>query len=148
VYRECALCGKAFNAKRATAKYCGSSCRAKRSTRNKRIASLGAAGGEVVGRVGVVAPIADPSPDLPSSVFNMTQQTLVQAGKLASPQGATALIIAGRLDSSTIDTSAGIVALSRELDRLIANVLNAVERETPDELDELQRRRSEKAAKA
>jgi len=147
VHRECALCGKAFNAKRATAKYCGSSCRAKRSIRNKRIASLGAAG-EVAGRVGVVAPITNPSPGLPSSVFNMTQQALVQAGKLASPQGATALIIAGRLDRSTIDTGAGIVALSRELDRLIANALNAVERETPDELDDLQRRRLEKAAKA
>ena len=147
MHRICALCGREFIAQRATAKYCGSSCRAKRSTRNKRLA---AAGGEPspVATVGTVAPIGNPTPDKSGTVFDVTQQVLVQAGRLNSPQGATALLIAGRLDHSTADTGNGLVALSKELDRLLCSILNAVQRDTPDELDELQARRRAKAAEA
>jgi hypothetical protein len=145
--RICALCGREFTAQRATAKYCGSSCRAKRSTRNKRLKTQGGSG-VANATVGAVAPITNPTPTKSGTVFDMTQQALVRAGQLSSPQGAIALVIAGRLDAPDIDSGAGVVSLSRELDRLLSNILAGVERETPDELDELEKRRREKAALA
>jgi hypothetical protein len=150
MYRICALCGREFIAQRATAKYCGSSCRAKRSTRNKRLKTHGGVAEEFSSpvKVGAVAPITNPTPTKSGSVFDATQQALVQAGRLNSPQGAIALVLAGRLDDSALDTGNGVVALSKELDRLLCSILNAAERAIPDELDELQARRRAKAAEA
>jgi hypothetical protein len=79
-------------------------------------------------------------------VFDVTQQALVKAGRLSSPLGALALVIAGRLDNPVFETGSGVVALSRELDRLLTGVL--AQNEPPDELDELEKRRREKALQA
>jgi hypothetical protein len=130
--RVCENCGKPFETKRSHAKTCSSACRGKLAAKVKR--------------VGLAPPIPNPSPDRPSLVFDATQQALVQAGRLNTPLGAIALVVAGRLDGSEVDTGSGVVALSRELDRLLAGVL--AENEPPDELDELTERRRRKAARA
>jgi hypothetical protein len=77
----------------------------------------------------------------------VTERALSQAGKLDTPLGLLAMVIAIRMgEFSPLDNAAGLVALSRELDRLLATVL--VGSEPPDELDELERRRRLKAARA
>jgi hypothetical protein len=141
---NCAFCGQTFRAKRSDAKTCSQRCRDKQKARNKINKQSG--GGQIAGQVGLAPPIPSPSPDRPSLVFDMTQQALVKAGRLSSPLGAMALVIAGRLDNSVFDSGSGVVALSRELDRLLAGVL--AQNEKPDELDELEKRRREKAALA
>ena len=148
MHRICALCGREFKAQRATARYCGSSCRAKRSTRNKRLKTEGGSYDVDVVKVGAVAPISNPTPTKSGTVFDATERALVQAGRHNSPQGAIALVLAGRLDAPDIDSGAGVVSLSRELDRLLCSILTAAERATPDELDELEKRRRDKAAQA
>jgi hypothetical protein len=141
---NCAFCGKEFRAKRSDAKTCSQRCRDMQKARNK--INKNAPVGAIVGQVGLVSPISDPSPGRPSLVFDMTQQALVKAGRLGTPLGAIALVVAGRLDNSLFDTGSGVVALSRELDRLLADVLKAAE--PPDELDDLERRRRDKALRA
>jgi hypothetical protein len=142
---NCAFCGKEFRAKRSDAKTCSQRCRDQQKARNKINKQAGGAG-QIAGRVGMVSPIPDPSPGRPSLVFDVTQQALVKAGRLSTPLAAVALVLAGRLDNSGFDTGSGVVALSRELDRLLVDVL--AQNEPPDELDELEERRREKAARA
>jgi hypothetical protein len=141
---NCAFCSKEFRAKRSDAKTCSQRCRDQQKARNKINKQSG--GRQIAGQVGLVSPIPSPSPDRPSLVFDVTQQALVKAGRLGTPLGAMALLIAGRLDNSVVDTGSGVVALSRELDRLLAGVL--AQNEPPDELDELEKRRREKALQA
>jgi hypothetical protein len=141
---NCAFCDKEFRAKRSDAKTCSQRCRDQQKRRNK--INKNAPMGAIAGQVGLVSPIPDPSPGRPSLVFDMTQQALVKAGRLSSPLGAISLVVAGRLDNSVFDTGSGVVALSRELDRLLAGVL--AQNEPPDQLDELERRRREKALQA
>jgi hypothetical protein len=141
---NCAFCGQQFRAKRSDAKTCSQRCRDGQKARNK--INKQSRGGQIAGQVGLIPPIPSPNPDRPSLVFDVTQQALVKAGRLGTPLGAMALVIAGRLDNSVFDTGSGVVALSRELDRLLVSVV--AQNEEPDELDELESRRREKAARA
>src|SRR5215208_3433309 len=121
---NCAFCGQTFRAKRSDAKTCSQRCRDQQKARNKINKQSGgasapgdASASPELGQVGLVSPI--PSPGRPSLVFDVTQQALVKAGRLGTPLAAMALVIAGRLDNSVFDTGSGVVALSRELDRLL-----------------------------
>jgi hypothetical protein len=142
--RICAFCGRTFAAKRVSARFCSSSCRGKQSKRRKRLAAVGAAGQD--GAVPVSA-VPDLSPREPSPLVEITERALSEAGQLDTPIGLIAMVIATRMgQDSMLDNAAGLVALSKELDRLLAIALQGSE--PPDALDDLERRRRLKAAKA
>jgi hypothetical protein len=83
----------------------------------------------------------------PNRLAEITEWALSQAGKLDTPLGLLTMVVAERMgEYSPLDNAAGLVALSKELERLLATVL--VGSEPPDALDELERRRRLKAAKA
>jgi hypothetical protein len=88
------------------------------------------------------------SPSQPGAIFAATGQALQQAGRLDTYVGQLALVIATQMDRySVLEPGGGLVALSRELDRLLGIALASVNIE-PDELDELTERRRRKAARA
>jgi hypothetical protein len=61
--------------------------------------------------------------------------------------GQIILLLADRLSSSTFETGSAVVALSRELDRLLAEALKSAE-QPDDPIRELELRRRLKAAQA
>jgi hypothetical protein len=135
---------RSFQATRRDAKCCSDLCRAKLNIRKRRMRALGSVdGGFSPGQPSALSLSPSPSPLV--AVTTVTEEALRRAGKLGSPQGAMLLVIADRLDHDEMETCAGLVALSRELDRLLGAVLKGSEE--PDKLDELERRRREKAAR-
>jgi hypothetical protein len=141
--RICAFCGRTFAAKRVSARFCSSSCRGKQSKRRKRMAAV--EGDDVVDVT--VSAVPDLSPREPSPLVEVTERALSEAGKLDTPIGLIAMVIATRMgQDSMLDNAAGLVALSKELDRLLAIALQG--NAPPDALDDLERRRRLKAAKA
>jgi hypothetical protein len=74
-----------------------------------------------------------------------TENQLRNAAVLHTAKGHAAVVIASRLASPSIPAAA-VAALSKELGRAIASALAAAPSE--DELDELERRRLEKAGEA
>jgi hypothetical protein len=144
----CAFCGRSFEAKGRDAKVCSDLCRAKQTARNKRLAAAGA--------IPAITPIPNPSPGQPTAANEVvdvglsteTARALRQADRLNTPLGAVCMVIARRLDhDSMLDTGSGLAALTRELTRLLDLALQGGQTE-PDELDELERRRREKAARS
>lgn len=121
--RLCAQCGKSFSAKRSTARYCSSSCRARAS---QGVASL------------TVAPAASPSG---SPLVEVTRATLSDAGVLDTVSGQSALLLAERLGGGT-ETGAAMAALSKQLEALVAAALASVSR--ADQMDEVTQRRDAK----
>jgi len=87
-----------------------------------------------------VEPISD-------GVLDMVTETLQQAGRYGTPHGQIAVVLARRLDSPGLETGSGIATLSRELERILEKALAGTHTET-DELDELEKRRREKALRA
>ena len=141
--RVCEWCSKPFEAQRPTRKTCSERCRARRSARKRQMTKNGETGDAVA----PVFPVPDPSPGEPSPLVVATEQALEKAGKLNTPVGMLTMVIASRMgQDSTLETGGGIVALSKELDRLLAIALQGSE--PPDELDELEERRRRKAARA
>jgi hypothetical protein len=154
--RVCEFCGRAFEAQRSTRKTCSERCRARLNTRKRRIAAIGAAGGHDVvsgaeGALGAlaVAVLSVPhlAPGRPSPLVDVTERALSEASRLDTVTGPIAMMIATRMgQDSMLDNAAGLVALSKELDRLLGIALKGAE--PPDELDELEERRRRKAARA
>ena len=144
--RRCAWCGRDFQAKRSHAKTCSEVCRGRMNTRKRRLAAQGVTGdrkpASAPGREqeGQVEPISD-------GVLQMVTETLQQAGRYDTPHGQIAAVLASRLDSPGLETGSGITALSRELERILEKALAGTHTET-DELDELEKRRRAKAARA
>lgn len=120
--RQCAECGRSFEAKRPSARYCCSSCRGKASHKRKN-------GAEVVS-----LPHSDGDS---SGITSAVEKQLLAAGKLDTYGGQQALFLAGRLERSVIDSGSAVAALSKELDRMMTALLADVEQE-PDALDEAQ----------
>lgn len=114
---QCAACGVAFEAQRATAKYCGATCR-KRGNRRGEVVVLAAA--PVVGLV------------------EATRGELAAAGRLDTVLGQQALTLAERITNPR-DTGSAIAALSRELSRVMAEAVKGAA--AADPLDELRARR-------
>ena len=144
--RRCAWCGRDFQAKRSHAKTCSEVCRGRMNTRKRRLAAQGVTGdrkpASAPGREqkGQVEPISD-------GVLDIVAETLQRVGRYNTPHGQIALVLATRLDNAHMETGSGITALSRELDRIMDVAMAGTHVET-DELDELQKRRLAKAAKA
>ena len=110
--RPCAQCGKPFEAERATATFCGATCR-QRSRRGTKPAAPALA---------EVRPLRTPDPKpavplVPSSLYDTCAGEL---GESASTSlGRAALLIARRLDDGLDTSGAAVAALSKELSRLM-----------------------------
>lgn len=125
--RNCAFCGKSFQAQRPTAKYCSGSCRANMSVSKPKQ------------DVPVVAPVVDgPTPGLVEAV----RAELEAAERLNSVLGQHALELANRIVSAP-GMNAGVASLSKELSRVMGEAL-ASSTVVADPLDELRARRDRK----
>lgn len=118
--KACAQCGTEFEAARSTAKYCGATCRQRARRRPAEALAV------------------------PGMVDQVTRR-LEQVGKLNSPVGQLALIVARRLESGA-ETGSAIAALTDRMVKLLALVEG--EGATGDLLDEVAKKRDEKTARA
>ena len=126
--RVCAACGRDFEAKRATAKYCGSSCRARVST-------------------GAALPIKAPlEAARPSGLVESTRAALVAAGRDSEPLAMAAIELAAAIVSPETP-SAAKATLTREFRVTLAESLRgAAKASGPQQLrDELAARRAAQA---
>jgi hypothetical protein len=127
VQRSCDGCGKAYEATRPTSKYCGSSCRSRAS----------------VAKVSSLQPLAAPESSEGPLAASVVRE-LRAAGRLETPAGQHALILARRVESSH-ETGAAVASLSKALTDVMARALDGV-KVAADPLDELRARRSAKSA--
>lgn len=132
--RACAWCGHTFEAKRPTAKFCSSNCRAKSSNASKRAPRP--------------APAEVPPVPLPvaSGLVAAVRAELEAAERDATALGAQALALAARIDTGA-DTGSAIAALSKELRAVMDSALAGAAK-AADKLDELSERRKRKASGA
>jgi hypothetical protein len=125
--RTCASCGRPYDAKRPSSKFCGDTCR-KRAQR--------APG---------VAPIVEDAPAASSSgLVDATERELVTAGRLDSMLGQASLELARRI-SDRHESGASIASLTKQLRETMADALKGAAT-AADPLDELRARRDEKRA--
>lgn len=124
----CAACGRSFEAKRSTAKFCGVTCRSR------------------VHRAGTGTVVALPSPAQPraqsSGLVGAIERELEAADRLDTVLGQQASELAGRIVSPA-SSGASVATLSRELRAVMAAAMEGVA-VAADPLDELQRRRDAK----
>lgn len=101
--RSCDFCGTAYEAKRSSSRFCGSTCRARKST-------------------GAVVPMRPPpevpAPDRPSLAESVRAE-LRAADAESSGLGVSALLLAERIDSGQ-DPGSSLAALNRELRATLA----------------------------
>ena len=126
--RECVICGKPFEAVRHQARYCGPNCR-KRAQR-------GAAGVQKLPKVPAAAV------ENAGLVDSVTAE-LVSVGRLNTALGQAALALATRMETSTVDTGAGLASMSRELRAVMAQAMGGAAAGA-DPIDELRTRRDRK----
>jgi hypothetical protein len=111
--RNCDQCGRVYEAKASTSRYCGSGCRARASEGiPPSVADAG------------VVPLPSPaesSGELASSI----RRTLTDAGRLDTWQGQAALSIAARIDAGE-DSGSAIAALQRELRATMVEAMRGV----------------------
>lgn len=131
--RSCEGCGKPFVAKRKTARYCGPTCRSRASLARSRAA-----------RSGTVVQLTAPAPaegeqgaEVQLPIRAAVEAALTKANKLDTPAGQTALHLAARLDRSGGESASAVASLSREMDRLLSELMADVPKE-PDGLDRAQ----------
>lgn len=128
--RNCDSCGKPYEAKRASSKFCGDTCR-KRAQRDPAPPS---AGDEVV-----------PHDTPPSgALLEAVRAELIEGERLDTALGAQALEIAARM-SSPFETGSSIASLSRELRAVMNDALKNAKK-VADPVDELRQRRDRKWA--
>lgn len=128
--RACAACGKDFEAKRSTAKYCGSSCRARVAT----------------GSVVPVAKVVPAASVAASGLVESTRAALVAAGRESDPLGWGALELAETIMSAETPPAAK-ATLMREFRATMTEALRGAAKSSgPQQLrDELAARRAAQA---
>lgn len=143
---SCQHCGKAFEARRSTARFCTSSCRGKATHRRKaggdpadeqdaEVVQLPTAKTAAKKTPGKKKP---PAPTDRDPFMAAYEDQLQAAGKLDTYIGRQAMLLARRLAlASGMDTGSSVASLSKELDRLMTSALTAAEPDQ-DELDKVQ----------
>lgn len=136
--KNCEVCGKPFDAKRRTAKYC--------SNEHRVQAQRGAATGTAtVVALGVVpAPPDEPRRERePGPLEAAARAELEAVGRAETLAGGLVLALARRIDQAgPEDTGSGIAALSKELRASLAAAVAGAE--TADDIDQVRRQREEK----
>lgn len=110
--KPCGRCGKQFEAKRSTAKYCGSTCRSQASL-------IRGEGGEVV-PLNIVPPAT--STDAESGLVAITRETLTAAKVVDTVPGQSALILAARIMAGQ-DTGSAMSSMVKQLAASTAEAL-------------------------
>lgn len=119
----CQACGRSFEAKRATRKFCSDLCRVREHRSPSGRATVEAGG---VPRGG--------------ELTAATLSELEDAGRAGSAAGRAALALARRVDASAVETGSGLAALVREHAARLETAV-ASGKAASDPLDELRRRR-------
>ena len=126
VQRLCASCGRPYEAKRASSRFCGPTCR-------QRASRALAAG------IPPRASTPDDHPVPPSELERATIRELEAAGRLQTAFGQVAVELARRIGSRR-ETGAAVAALARELGATMTAALAGVA-DAADPLDEIRARR-------
>lgn len=126
--KNCATCGKPFDAQRKTAKYCSGRCRvqAQRTTSEASVTPL--------------QPAAQPAD---GDVEQAAREELVRYGRESSVGGQVVLALARRIDAGVGETGASFAALSKELRSAMAAAVAGAEAEA-DPVDEVRKQRERK----
>jgi hypothetical protein len=136
--KNCEVCGKPFDAKRRTAKYC--------SNEHRVQAQRGAATGTAtVVALGVApAPPADSRRERESGPLESAARTELEAvGRAETLAGGVVLALARRIDQAgPDDTGSGFAALTKELRASLAAAVAGAEQS--DEVDRVRKQREEK----
>lgn len=129
--KNCATCGKAFEARRSTAKYCSGKCRVQAQR----------ASGDAVAPV---TALPDPDERGPGVLEAAAAAELAGAGLLDSVEGAVVLTLARRIDTSgPLETGSAFAALTKEFRAALSAAMAGAE-SAADPLDELRMRRDAK----
>ena len=142
----CATCEQPFAAKRSTATYCSTQCRV-RAHRTKPPAlpaavQAAAAKKKTQPQGRGKAPPPD-HPDEPDSVVDAVRAELEKADRIGTVMGQAALVLARRVDNSSMDTGSAVSSLVKQLSTTLdAALAGAVVEE--DIVDEVRRRRDRK----
>lgn len=127
ITRNCDSCGKPYEAKRASSKFCGDTCR-KRAQRDP-----------------TPLPHDDDEPThgtASSALLDAVRAELIEGERLDTALGAQALEIATRM-TSPHETGSSVASLSRELRAVMGEALRNAKR-VADPVDELRQRRDRK----
>lgn len=122
--RACDVCGVAYVAKRAASRYCGERCR-KRAQRTGKVTPLKQAA-KPRGKRAPAEPVAggvEPAAAGPGAVEAATLEILEAAGRLSTPLGQAALVLARRLDRPGLDTGSAIAGVARQLEATLTAAL-------------------------
>lgn len=128
--RACDSCGEEYEARRPSSRFCSTRCRVR--------AQRGA-----VQRP--PEPIAEPR-QATSGVTGATWAALEAAGRVDTPLGQAAMVLAARVDAG-VDTGSGLASLAREL-RATLDAATRGAQAAVDPLDELRARRDGKSRAA
>ena len=126
--RDCVICGTGFVARNPRRRFCSDRCR-KRAVR---------------GGFGATVSAAEPrTPSGPGEVEQATGEALRAVGRLGTPLGQVAVVLARRLDHPGADTGSALSAVARQL-QVAMEAVTADVRPAMDPLDELRARRDRK----
>lgn len=140
--KSCAVCSNEFEAAKPNARFCGATCR-KRASRSKPATPQPSAT-TTAPAVTVPRPPADPG--TPQSLYEAVKAKLAEVERLDTIAGAHALELANRIVNAP-GMNTGVAALSKQLQAVLAEAL--VDTSTvADPMDELEKRRAEKLARA
>ena len=172
--KTCAECLEPFEAKRATARFCGTTCRVRHHRKQgpklpaevkkaAAAATVRAAAAEAAGHPeeheesaehdgsteateeAAAPPDSSEGPGHRVTVESAVRAELERSGKVATVLGQAALVLARRLDLPAMDTGSAIAALVKQLETTLAAALADGPQES-DELEELRRRREARMA--
>jgi hypothetical protein len=126
--RDCVICGTGFVARHSRRRFCSDRCR-KRAVR---------------GGFGPTVSAAEPrTPSGPGEVEQATREALRAVGRLGTPLGQVALVLARRLDAPGGESGSGLASVAKQLTATLVAATADV-RPADDLLDDLRLRRDRK----
>lgn len=121
--RSCDECGKPYEARRSTSRFCSSSCRVRAHGDRPRVVSV-------------------PTASLPGNAVAVARAQLEEAGRLDTPEGVAALALGALLDAGV---QSGAASIAREYRAAMADALGDVALKSHP-ADELLARRNRRRA--
>lgn len=145
--KSCEDCGKEFEAKRRTARFCSERCK-KRAQRRPGGSGTSAAARRVEAAVSQRVPDAAPAPaEVRGELTESVRAALEAAGRLGDPSGQVALVLAGRIEDGTGETGSSLASMTRELRAAVADALKDAGGKSADPgEDELEKARARRRA--